>query len=637
MVIYVLEHYMALTQMITLRLTKHLNEKAILICVSDNDTIVAKTPLFDNLKNVGVFDDVIALVEIPLKGLSEEQTIQQIVTSYSPVMEQHQLNLHAATAIYEHWDWYVSFALFLDYQNIPFTQVEPLPNNTHYFYHRPAEFHKKNFVSKAYSNLYENIYKMDKNDKPTGNIMLHAETIFFDDVLLTDTEKSFIEKFAFYKQFDLISQTDKQKILSIFDLDIAFLQNNPISVLLPNSLGFTFLISQKSNGLLKDVLYTADHYAKVYITLVDYFLNPQNKIMYNPHPDKKKGLMSTDTFANRGISTFDINMPAEFLRWIPNFRIKQALSVKSSSTEKLSTIIDENISLDWGFAKSYAIMDRLYVVQKLASLLPNHSKIKFYGVSDKTCEMLYKHNFDDYLGKSFELLKTCKNLELQNTDICIINSTLTENEPLTTPNIIFDLLEKTYPNSVVFFTNIFNESTFIPLLLRRKFLLDFIVPIQIQRTPLDDGEQVGDLGTIAIFAFCKNAEIRQLLTTANFTKPLKYLNVLLKVSEISEETAKSHMQAAYNNAVNSAAVSTVLNATIKQKEESLGSKPEEIRQKQEIIQRQNGEIQQKNEMLHLKDEEIEHLKNRITALESSTSWKITQPLRAAKLLFGAKS
>ncbi|MCL1986618.1 MAG: hypothetical protein FWG64_01410, partial [Firmicutes bacterium] len=491
MIIYSTEHFMGFSQMLTLRLTKHSNEQAVLIFVSNYDSLRVKQPFFDKLKQTGLFDKIITLIELPLKGLTESQIIQKILADYTPVLEQHDINLHNATAIYEFWDWYASFAFLLNYHNIPYIQLEPLPNNISYFYERPSQFAKKGFISKDYENLYKKIYKVDKHNKPTGNIMLFEETTFFDNANLTEQQKTFVEKFDFYKQFNLVDETDKQKIISCFDVDISFLQNNPITFLLPNSAGLTSLISQKSGDSLKDILYTEENYAQCYITLVDYFANQSNKIVYNPHPDQAKGLKGINTFTNRKIKHFDTNMPAEFLQWIPNFRIKQALSVKSSSTEKLHSIIDENISLDWGVVQAYNIMDRLFVMQKIVSNLDNHTNIKFYGIADKACETLYKCNFENYLTKNFIMLKSCKNLELLNSDVCFVNSKINAAEPISNQNFILDMLEKSQPNSIVFFTNIFNESAFVPLLLSRKFLLDFIVPIQINRTPLDDGEQVG--------------------------------------------------------------------------------------------------------------------------------------------------
>jgi len=126
---------------------------------------------------------------------------------------------------------------------------------------------------------------------------------------------------------------------------------------------------------------------------------------------------------------------------------------------------------------------------------------------------------------------------------------------------------------------------------------------------------------------------------------------LLNVSPISEETAQSWLQQAYNHAVTAAVVHNSNNKIIKQKNDEIQrineivqQKDGEIQQINEIVHHKDNEIHQINEIIHLKDneihqineiihhknEEIDHLKSRITELETSTSWKITNPLRKLK-------
>ncbi|MCL1986413.1 MAG: hypothetical protein FWG64_00350, partial [Firmicutes bacterium] len=500
MIIYSMEHFMSFYQMLTLRLIKHKNEKAILIFSSFSDSISLKKHLFDKLKNIGVFDEIISLPFISAKTMkdenlqTEQQIMNKIISTYNPIMESHGVNLHDIKTAYEFYDWNASFAFFMYYYNINFVQLEPMPNSTEFFYHRCVDLLKKDFTTPVYFNLYEKIFRMNEHDKPTGKIMLFSETIFFDNANLTEEEKSFVEYFDFNKNFCLIDESYKQKILSCFNIDINFLKNNSVCILIPNSFHFTWIISQRSEKVihkLKDALYTDSEYEKIYITLAEYFSHKDNIVMYISHPNYNTSTMGIDTFVNRKIYIFDKNMPVEFLHWIPNFRIKQALSVKTTATQKLTTIIDENIELDWGFVQMYNIMDRLYIIQKIISTLPQSINLHFYAITTEVFEMLYKCHFDNYLEKTFIPLKTCENVMLKNSGVCVVNTRIIEDEPISNQNFILDMLEKSQPNSIVFFTNIFNESAFVPLLLSRKFLLDFIVPIQINRTPLDDGEQVG--------------------------------------------------------------------------------------------------------------------------------------------------
>ncbi|MCL1987134.1 MAG: hypothetical protein FWG64_04085, partial [Firmicutes bacterium] len=417
-----------------------------------------------------------------------------------------------------------------------------------------------------------------------------------------------------------------------------------------------------------------DKYLLLYATMLQYFTDKQNEIVYHPHPTRGSSITNLEPLKQRNVKYIDANMPIEFLLWIPNIKIKQLLLLQSTAQNKLATMVDETTALTKEYIKVFNILDKLYVIQAIINRLTLHTNLKFYGISQKVFETMYKFNFSEYLYKKFAYQETCQNAELQPNDIFVINTTLQDIEPISNQNFILDMLNQAAENSIIFFTNIFGESPFIELLTPifdenpateqvKTTVSDFIVPIQIDRSPLDDGEQVGELGTTAIFAFCKNAKTRQYLREIRLTKNLQYLNVVLNVSPISEETAQSWMQQAYNHAVIAAVVNNFNNKIINQKNDEIRQKDSEIHRTNEIIQQSNEEIHQKNEeinhknneiyqkgeeinhknneiwqineTIHHKNEEIDHLKNRITELETSTSWKITKPLRNIKKAFWA--
>ncbi|MCL1987427.1 MAG: coiled-coil domain-containing protein 22 [Firmicutes bacterium] len=697
MIIYSFEHFSAFFQMLTLRLTKHRNEKAIFIYLADQDSLNIKSEIFDKLKNTGLFDHVLSLPEIPLKNLTESETIEQVISTYTPILQQNNVNLDEVTFGYEYWDWFASFAFFMDYHNIPFTIIEPFPNHVEGMYTKPERMVKKRFISQEYGNLLSKICKIGENNKPIGNVMIFPETDFFDDKQLDEHEKQFIETFDFYSQFNLVAEEDKQKIMACFDVDVPFLQNNSVSILLPNSFGFTGLFSAKAKYPIKDRLYTADKYPMLYTTLVDYFAKPQNKIMYHPHPNRERSILNATVLLERGMKHMDSNMPVEFLHWVPNFRINQTLALKTTSIAKLKSIIDEDISFDGTFTKVFTIMDRLFTIQKIISNFM-HPNLKFYGIPDKTFEMLYKCNFDNYPAKNFMPLTTCQDLQLQHNDVCIINTTLTETEPMANPSYIADLLENADENSIIFFTDFFHETAFFPQAETQKFLLDFIVPIEINRVRLDNGPLIGELGTVVIYAFCKNPETRQKIAQTTFTKTLKYLNVTL-IIEPTVDSAK-YMQQSENFAILTAVIA-ILNrksrilfkkeltdkfnetkATLNEKIKSLTTagqqKDDKIKSLSTVIQQKDDKIKTLTATLQQKDKQIKELtavsknhevkikqqaaeileknttisedifiinqkQNRIVnlvcevdELHLSTSWRITAPLRKLKRLFTSK-
>ncbi|MCL1986832.1 MAG: hypothetical protein FWG64_02540, partial [Firmicutes bacterium] len=417
-----------------------------------------------------------------------------------------------------------------------------------------------------------------------------------------------------------------------------------------------------------------DKYLLLYATMLQYFTDKQNEIVYHPHPTRGSSITNLEPLKQRNVKYVDANMPIEFLLWIPNIKIKQLLLLQSTAQNKLATMVDETTALTKEYIKVFNILDKLYVIQAIINRLTLHTNLKFYGISQKVFETMYKFNFSEYLYKKFAYQETCQNAELQQNDIFVINTTLQDIEPISNQNFILDMLNQADENSIIFFTNIFGESPFIELLTpifdenptteqAKTTVSDFIVPIQINRTPLDDGKQIGELGTTAIFAFCKNAKTRQYLREIQLTKNLQYLNVVLNVSPISEETAQSWLQQAYYHAVTAAVVNNFNNKIINQKNDEIRQKDSEIHRTNEIIQQtnkeihlkdeeinhKNGEIHQKdeeinhknneiwqiNETIHHKNEEIDHLKNRIAELETSTSWKITKPLRKLKKAFWA--
>jgi len=556
------------------------------------------------------------LPELPLDLYSkntEQQTLEFLTSTYSPIFEERKINLKKATAIYEHYDWLCGFALYLRHCGISYVHFDSVPNRQ--VFTKPLVMNAVR-CSKGMNNLLKKLSSVDENNKVVNKIMIFPSTKFFDNQLLAESERQLIEIFDFDKQFDLINESDKQKILSCFNIDINFLQNKSISMLLPSSTGFTHLLSKNHNVAFKDILYNKDKYLFLYTTILEYFANRQNEITYHPHPTRESSITSLEPLKQRGVKYVDANMPIEFCQWIPNVKIKQLLLVESGSKAKLETMVDEVVALNREYVKVFNILDRLYIIQQIIDGLTLYKNIKIYGIPQKIFETMYKFNFDEYLYKKFAQIKTLQNAKLQTNDILVINTTLNEIEPISKQNFILDMLEKSEENSLIFFTNIFNESAFVPLLSSKNFLLDFIVPIQISRTPLDDGEQIGEIGTIAIFAFCKNAETRQYLRKIQLTKNLQYLNVVLNVSPISEETAQSWLQQAYNNAVTAAIVHNYNSKIIKRKNDEIQQNAEN----QQIIQRKN--------------EEIDNLKNRISQLETSTSWKITRPLRRLKKLFG---
>ena len=620
MIVYSMEHFAGLYHMLILRLVKHRNEKAVLIASLGENTIREKAPFFAKLKQTGLFDDIILLKwvsrmshedgvgEITAPFSSPEELKAKIVATYTPIIEDHNLNLAEATAIYVMQDLVPDFSTFLRHLNIPYVWVENIPDyiNMINSYIRPV-FEKR---STPHVKLLFQEFSVNKENRPLRKIVLFSETKFSPEIPLTEREQSLITAFDFHNNFHKVAEEDRLKFLSCFDLEYEFLQNNDITILLPNSYTYTNGTSKnRTRMFFSDILYIEAKYSAFYAMLIDYFANKDYALLYHPHPSWLKNIRDTDIIGERGAMAIDSNVAIEYLGWIPNVKIKQALSMKTSATQKLAPIIEQDMQLGNEFMYAFNIMDRLYIMQTIISKLPHHN-IKIYGIPGETVQTLYRCNFADYPSKTFEILRTVDplrlamdelppadleeqkslaNTELQQDDICIINTTLPYDEPIAEKQLVLNMLENADENAIIFFTNIFYEYSFARVQVKHRILLDFIVPIIIHRTKLDDGEPVGELGTITIYAFCKNEETRNQLKATNITKNLHYLNTILTVSPLSDEDAQAEYQKCWEHAINNALTDHMIN--LRQKDSTKALK-EELAQEKQAMQQEMAAMQQ---------------------------------------------
>ncbi|MCL2016013.1 MAG: acylneuraminate cytidylyltransferase family protein [Defluviitaleaceae bacterium] len=616
MIIYSMEHFAGMSPILTLRLTKHRNEKAILIVCLGENTIREKSAFFARLKKTGLFDDVILLKEVSLMSsednitevaapfASVQELLGKIVATYTPIMADHNLNLADATTIYAIDDITSDFMGFLSYLNIPYVYTEIVPMQIGVKYERSRQSNTPRY------RLRQKECAVNANGKPLKKILIFQETTFFDEIELTEKERQMITVFDFTKNFVLIPEEDRLKFLSCFDLDMEFLQNNELAIVLPNSNLVVGNIARDHRVNFSDILYSTDKFGLVYATLTDYFANKNYSILYHPHPNRVKEIKHSDILRERGAAHLDTNMPCEFLMWIPNIKIRQVISLQTTATQVLAIVIEDNIKLEHTFIRVFNVVDRLYIIQNIISRLP-HSTVKFYGIPNTTFETLYRCNFADYSARVFETLevanpttstktatevyeeteepKILANTTLQQDDICVINTTLLFDEPVIRRQLILDMLENADENAVVFFTNIFCEYSFADIRMQYRVLLDFIVPIIIHRTKLDDGEPVGELGTITIYAFCKNEETRNQLKATNITKNLHYLNTILTITPLSDEDNQTEYQKCWENSIKNAVAQHLINVSQKGKDKSL---KEELAEEKRIMQEEMAAMQQ---------------------------------------------
>ena len=545
MVVYVMEHYQYLYQMLTLRLEKHRNEDAILIGVRFNQ----KEPFFSNLKRSGLFKHVISYEDMRLqkekKDEKEEKIIEKISNTYTELLRKNGLDitdLQEASTTYIGFDWFTYFAIYLDHLGIKFVTIETIPNFLRKKPNLGTRVHLKGDAPFAYSTLTNNALPFDKEGNVIKNVLI------FPDSKLSGNSK-YIETYDFLKKFDKLHASDKLTLISCFNVDVNFLKNNSFSILLPNGQPTTSEYLVKKS---KALLYSKNKYELVYTILVDYFWNKKTPILFHPHPNRPSSAMKDSSLSQRGAIHLDTAMSVEFLRLIPNVKISQAFSLQTGAIKMLEGLIEEDINLGAEFLSVFHCMDKLYIIQKIINkYLESFKNIFCYGLPNKTVKTLYECNFNNYNSINFEFLSDLKGFLKEDNSIYIVTSSIDKNEPIVKKDLLLRQLKKASSNSIVFFVNSLHEYPFADL--RQQDLMDYIVPIVINRDPIDEGKTLGDTGDTTVFAFCKNQEILQTFRNMNITKNLTFINVALRVIPLSKERNEIELRKCYEFAVNHAA------------------------------------------------------------------------------------
>ncbi|MCL1997697.1 MAG: hypothetical protein FWG65_02910 [Turicibacter sp.] len=599
MVIYLVEHYSGLYPLLTLRVMRHGNEKAILIG-RDLDT---KEPFVSNLRTSGLFEYVINYKRV--KGLPLEETEDQITEAlcraYDPLINDNKINMKEASNIYVGgYDKYTSehFSLYLEVLKLEYVIVEIAPN----VMHRSAKngnrlrYNKYTPKSLAYFNMIKHTRPFNNDGDCIKKLIIWSETKWRD----SSGKRDLLEVYDFSGNPQMRSE-DKQLILSCFGMDSDFLPTGKFSLLLPNGFSATRNLARHMKSVLCDVLYTNSKYAMIYAMQVDYFAKEGIPVLYNPHPNGLSGANTFDPLKLRGIRRMPEHMPIELLRWIPNVKIMQTFALKTSAVWKLADVIEKDMSLGMEFLKVFHCMDKLYVILKIIDRCNKNSNILYYGIPKKVMDTLESCSNDGEartltplkFSTSGKYKKVWRKINKEGRTL-IVNFTLSEYVSAENKDMMLEMLKNCHENSLVFFVNALYEYAFVSL--ENEDLLKYVVPIVIKRTSIDDGETLGDTGDTVLYAFCKNEEIRNQLKNINLTKALKYLNVLLEVSPISAERDDAEMRKCYEFAVSQAAYREVVKY-----EESIA-----VRNAMEMLRKANKTIKR---------------------LEQSTSWRITRPLR----------
>jgi len=545
-VIYVLEHFGGLSHLLTLRLLKHRDERAILAVVSAEQKKYFLTKLICN----NLFDYVLEYQNCGLQEASEQKTIEALSTEYDELLGKHGIDIERIRLGYVFYDVFACFSLYLHNRNIDIITVEIEPDYIWRYHHRFVSAIKILLASSTYYDCVSKILPTDSNREVIKKVLVYPETEVKDN--------DFVERYDFNANFLKVSEDDKRKILHCFSNDLERMDDDGISLLLPSSIGWlnfiTALYTPQAN--VAQFFYNQHKYDLLFAVICDYFYDRQYQLIVHSHPAKK---IDHKIFQKDCLIRIDDEMPIEFLLYVPGLKIQEVLAIETSSTDKMKSMIKTDRSLGRSFISAFHYMDKLYVVQKMVNMYIENNTVFCYGIPDKTCTSLYNCNFDDHDKRQF--IKIYKLQPFDGANCYIINSSWLEHEPITNNALLLKTLEEASEESVVFFINSLQEYCFTDL--NNLSLLAHITPLIIRRKPLRDSPLCETYDQV-VYVFSKSKRIHEALKTVSFTKQMLFSGVEIVVSPVTTVQAETEHRKCIDFSVGVAAKQSILSSWDKQ-------------------------------------------------------------------------
>ena len=513
MIIYVLEHMGGLSHLLTLRLLKHRDERAILAVLS----IGQEKHFLPKLISNGLFDFVFEYKSCGLHEVSEQKTIEALSAEYDGLLSKHGIDIEAIRLGYVFYDTLACFSLYLHSKNIDITTVEIEPNLIWKSHGRYSDMQRdKLFASSTYYDCVFKILPTKPSREAIKKVIVYPETEI--------NNNSFVERFDFVSVFLEVNDEDRRNVLQCFCNDLEAINTDGISLLLPNSRGWLdYYAHHTYPANVVQFFYNQSKFNLLYAVICDYFYDKQYPLVAHSHPN---GMIDHSIFEKDHLIRIDDEMPIEFLLYIPGLKIQETLAVETSSTDKMKSLIKTDRSLGKPFISSFHYMDKLYAVQKVINMYVKSISVFYYGIPDKACVSLYDCNFDD----NRKFTKICKLQSFDGENCYIINNSRLEHEPMTSKPLLLKLLREASEESIVFFINSLQEHCFADL--NNLDLLAHISPLIIQRRPIRETPLCETFDQV-IYVFSKNKRIHEALKTISFTKQLPFSGVELIVSPVS--------------------------------------------------------------------------------------------------------
>ncbi len=346
-IIFCGDHFGSLSQCITL-LHNH-KESKIFYLISANDDMLLD--ILNKMQSENLFEIILFDYRLYADIQNAEKISNNICEYFQMLLKEKNIDINKVDEIFvSNSGAYCSFEIFLMLVGKEYTLVEFSQNE---FYDRRLLYTIEQYksISTAYKELITSLGAV------IGNNKFCKRHIYIKGSKIDYTLPGKISVVDFSKKLKLLPIEYKRKILNVYSQNLCKQINDMEVLLLTNS-----------ESLTKKALSNANNYvAKTiapYTILMDIIHCNTNDFVIKPHP---YGNFDFETYFDKA-TIINKAFPIEFVCLIKK-KIKQAISIETSATEKISNIIVDNIKLSRFFMLYIHEIIDLYCIIKMIDIL----------------------------------------------------------------------------------------------------------------------------------------------------------------------------------------------------------------------------------------------------------------------------
>lgn len=440
-----------------------------------------------------------------------------IVEYYDKVLADNGVSLDDFDTIYTGCDMLNDFAIYLSVKKKKYNYIESYKNQLCPGRNGIYKWH----IEKENTHGSSDYFKVAEKHLSICGTSKYVDTIFS----LTISDYVF-PLFSKYKKINLneglieLSETTKRVLIDCFDYDdirsvCAEAQN---SVLLLTQRQWKYPLTDIETGIM-------------YQYLVDYFCKPNATIAVKPHPSDR---YNHKDFFNSSV-VFPVSFPADLFPIINDFSIEQAITISSTSIEKLNCWCDNLLFCGEIYFLLWRDINRLYFAYELLNNLGlnnaniyrnnmgNNGEHILNYVNDALFSSNFKKNCWVNLASHFNGAAFCQDISFDET---------------MTYDSYYNGLKNYSNNAITLYMPSPNNISFVDY--SHIDLVDNFITLEISKTPTKD-KIFADISSEYIYIYCVNPTYRSALRDIHLERELPNVGLNLTVKCVDNSKIKEKL------------------------------------------------------------------------------------------------